>query len=115
MPRFEDPQSGLREEYKRMIRAHRRAVDRLIDQGFERVEAEMSAEPQLDFSRFADLRCGARTKRDGSPCRLKSIYGCGRCKLHGGLSTGPRTKTGKRRAAKNGLLAHRGEANPMRP
>jgi hypothetical protein len=49
-------------------------------------------------------RCGARC-RDGHPCQANATRdaetGCyvrnGRCRLHGGLSTGPRTKAGKRR------------------
>ncbi|MEN2426302.1 HGGxSTG domain-containing protein [Chromobacterium vaccinii] len=52
------------------------------------------------------LTCGART-RAGTPCKLTSIYGNGRCKLHGGLSTGPRTTDGKRRAAQNGTTPKR--------
>lgn len=49
---------------------------------------------------IADLPCGAKT-RAGTPCKLTSIYDNGRCKFHGGLSTGPRTAKGKRKAAKN--------------
>lgn len=47
-----------------------------------------------------DLRCGAKT-RAGAPCKQKAIYGNGRCKFHGGLSTGPKTEEGKRRSAAN--------------
>ena len=47
------------------------------------------------------LPCGAKT-RSGTPCKLTCIYSNGRCKLHGGLSTGPTTKEGKARAAANG-------------
>jgi hypothetical protein len=47
------------------------------------------------------LPCGAKT-RSGTPCKLTSIYSNGRCKLHGGLSTGPTTQEGKARAAANG-------------
>lgn len=36
-----------------------------------------------------DLRCGART-RAGTPCKRRDLYISGRCKLHGGLSTGPK-------------------------
>ena len=42
-------------------------------------------------------RCLARTRR-GSPCQNPAIRGRGRCKLHGGLSTGPRTPEGKARS-----------------
>jgi hypothetical protein len=48
------------------------------------------------------LRCGART-RAGTPCKQKAIYTNGRCKWHGGLSTGPRTPDGKKRSALNGF------------
>ncbi len=48
------------------------------------------------------LACGAKT-RAGSPCKLTSIFINGRCKLHGGMSTGPTTKRGKALAAQNGL------------
>lgn len=50
-----------------------------------------------------DLTCGARTKATGRPCRRKDIYSNGRCKLHGGLSTGPKTDEGKRKVALNGF------------
>ncbi len=49
-----------------------------------------------------DLRCGAKT-RAGTPCKLNSIYSNGRCKFHGGLSTGAKTKEGKAKVAKNGF------------
>lgn len=48
----------------------------------------------------ADLTCGART-RAGTPCKRRDLYRSGRCKLHGGLSTGPRTAKGKRLSARN--------------
>lgn len=40
--------------------------------------------------------CGAKSKRTGNPCKL---YPCrnGRCHLHGGKSTGAKTKAGKLR------------------
>ena len=37
-----------------------------------------------------DMRCGART-RAGTPCKRRDLYGSGRCRLHGGLSTGPKS------------------------
>jgi hypothetical protein len=36
-----------------------------------------------------ELRCGART-RAGRPCKRRDLYKSGRCRLHGGLSTGPK-------------------------
>jgi hypothetical protein len=38
-------------------------------------------------------RCGAKT-RSGSPCRSAAMPN-GRCRMHGGPSTGPRTEAGK--------------------
>jgi len=63
-------------------------------------------EPRQQITEFPEelrgLACGART-RAGHPCRLTSIYQSGRCKFHGGLSTGPTSAAGKRKAAKNGF------------
>lgn len=47
-----------------------------------------------------DMVCGAKTKA-GRPCRRKDIYANGRCKFHGGLSTGPKTSGGKQRSSMN--------------
>jgi len=55
-----------------------------------------------------DMTCGART-RVGTPCKQRVLYRSGRCKLHGGLSTGPRTIKGKRRSARNGIRTKRGK------
>ena len=44
--------------------------------------------------------CGAKAKSTGKPCLAKALAN-GRCKLHGGMSTGPRTDEGKRRALAN--------------
>lgn len=55
--------------------------------------------PPLPYE-LTDLRCEAKT-RAGTPCKRKDIFLNGRCKLHGGLSTGPRTAEGKKRSALN--------------
>ena len=39
-------------------------------------------------------RCGAKT-RSGSPCKRPANKQKGRCRLHGGASTGPKTNEGK--------------------
>ena len=51
--------------------------------------------PSGDF--LAAPRCGACT-RAGHPCRQPAMAN-GRCRLHGGKSTGPRTATGRARSA----------------
>jgi hypothetical protein len=43
-------------------------------------------------------RCGART-RSGTPCKGPAMPN-GRCRMHGGPSTGPRTSEGKERASR---------------
>ena len=48
-------------------------------------------------------RCGARRKYDGKPCQAKALEN-GRCKYHGGLSTGPKTLEGVRRYHANRKL-----------
>ena len=42
--------------------------------------------------------CGART-RAGHPCRARGLGRGGRCRNHGGASTGPRTEAGRQRIA----------------
>ena len=45
---------------------------------------------------FAAPRCGAR-RRDGGDCRQAAMVN-GRCRMHGGKSTGARTEAGKAKA-----------------
>ena len=44
--------------------------------------------------------CGARRKYDGQPCQAKALKS-GRCKYHGGMSTGAKTYQGKLRSWRN--------------
>lgn len=46
------------------------------------------------FSIDADTPCGAMT-RSGRQCRCTITYRNGRCKWHGGFSSGPKTETGR--------------------
>jgi hypothetical protein len=41
-------------------------------------------------------RCGARSRRTGKPCAGPAMAN-GRCRMHGGSSTGPRTAEGLER------------------
>jgi hypothetical protein len=43
-------------------------------------------------------RCGAKTRRNTHCGRM--AMACGRCRMHGGLSTGPRTAEGRERVRK---------------
>lgn len=108
-------------ELRRRLRAHYDEADRVRAER-ERIEEEYWA-AELDERLFwrdrtatkmpilpaspvfpeecRGMTCGAKT-RAGTPCKRKDLYGNGRCKLHGGASTGPKTKRGKRKSARNG-------------
>ena len=43
-------------------------------------------------------KCGAHARSTGKPCKAKALTN-GRCRNHGGLSTGPRTFAGRRAVA----------------
>jgi hypothetical protein len=59
----------------------------------ERVRARLEALVMANAAR----RCGARSQRTGKPCRAAAMLN-GRCKVHGGKSTGPRTPEGLERS-----------------
>jgi hypothetical protein len=101
----DDEQDQLRRAFRLANRRRRAAERRLLADGVPEYELAIHL-PAEDWTMFADLRCGARTRR-GTACKQQSLYACGRCRLHGGLSTGPRTPEGKSRAAINGRLPKR--------
>lgn len=41
------------------------------------------------------MTCGAKAKSTGEPCKSTQIFSNGRCKFHGGLSTGPKSAAGR--------------------
>jgi len=45
------------------------------------------------------IKCGAYARSTGHPCQAKAMAS-GRCKNHGGMSTGPRTAEGKKAIGK---------------
>ena len=56
------------------------------------------------MNRESRTKCGALTRK-GTPCRAPVVWDIianrprnGRCRMHGGLSTGPRTKEGQKRS-----------------
>lgn len=95
-------------EKRKRYRAFYEAVGAEFDE--QRLNGHRNASPQLEP--FPDdlrgLECGAAT-RAGTPCKQIAIYINGRCKWHGGLSTGPKTEAGKRAAAANGKFGGRGK------
>jgi|SRR5271170_4715981 len=48
-----------------------------------------------------DMVCGGKGRRSGRPCQCREIYANGRCKWHGGASTGPKTAEGRARSQGN--------------
>ncbi len=52
----------------------------------------------LPLKRKFQPRCCAKT-RAGAPCIMRVVPGKRRCRFHGGLSTGPKTKAGRARIA----------------
>lgn len=67
-----DEQLEMRKRYRVWARAINRGEDRPFPEGCQ------------------DLRCGAKT-RVGTPCKRLDLGAGGRCRLHGGLSTGPKS------------------------
>jgi hypothetical protein len=59
----------------------------------------------------AGLMCCAKT-RAGHACKQRAVYSSGRCKFHGGMSTGPKTEAGKANSSRNGKYGRRG--NPIK-
>ncbi len=48
-------------------------------------------------------RCGAHARTTGKPCRGAAMAN-GRCRMHGGKSTGPRTPEGLKKCRENRLV-----------
>ncbi len=76
-------------------------------------EARFLQEPGNELMQFGEplprfpdelcgMMCGAQN-RNKVPCKQRVLYANGRCKFHGGASTGPRTRKGKAKSAKNGF------------
>lgn len=72
--------------------------------------SRFTSPPQIP-SDLAALQCGAKT-RQGHPCKRTDIYLSGRCKFHGGLSTGPKTPEGRAQCALNGRNPKRKKQTP---
>ena len=93
-----DEQAELRRLWKKAVRE--------MDEARDGDGTEIHA-PHTDWQQFCGLMCGATSKRTGQPCRRKDLFASGRCKFHGGMSTGPSSAAGKARSASNGGSARR--------
>lgn len=79
-----------RRRWRKYNELHRAVADQWRERGY--------TFPPPQYPTFPDdlraLTCGAKTRK-GTPCKRKDLHKSGRCKLHGGLSTGPRTEEGR--------------------
>ena len=106
-----DPQKDLRDKWRQYwsefsrIQSHWENLMEIYESEWDVGDSEWSESPIIFDSpgltlELADLRCGAKT-RVASPCKRRDLHPNGRCKLHGGLSTGPITVGGKRISSEN--------------
>lgn len=83
--------------------ARRRHIDwlvRYLGRDYRTAVHEVAAANRAARNRpLCGEKCGAKTRK-GTPCQCKALAN-GRCKYHGGKSTGPKTEEGKTRAARN--------------
>ncbi len=91
-------------EKRALLKAYYKESEKIFSEWAERGYSHPSPDipPYPEICR--GMTCGAKT-RAGTLCKRMDIFANGRCKLHGGLSTGPKTTAGKRRSSENGLLA----------
>jgi hypothetical protein len=79
--------------------AKRRAMF-YIDNGYLPPETPLPPLPEFP-PECRGMICGGKSRRTGNPCQSRMLYTNGRCKWHGGLSTGPKTAAGKARSLGN--------------
>jgi len=92
-------------EYEERLEQHHEYVISRVIKGDYRAASLPNPEPPeyIPLPKVLhNLTCGAKT-RAGTSCKRTDLYRSGRCKFHGGMSTGPRTKKGKKKVAKNGF------------
>ncbi len=82
-------------------------IDELVDRKLRLRKAARTPLRRRTLPKWLRPQCGAKT-RAGSRCRATPVWDKkkdkpknGRCRMHGGLSTGPKTEGGKRRALRN--------------
>ncbi|MDD5581197.1 MAG: HGGxSTG domain-containing protein [Methylobacter sp.] len=89
-------------DQRKRLKEHSRRRDAAFDEWAERGYQDPPPKFEPIEADLIGLACGAKT-RAGTPCKLTSIYTNGRCKWHGGCSTGPSTSEGKKRSVLNGF------------
>lgn len=84
-----ETQTELRERFKQTWRQRKRETEVLLAAGV----AEWNLAQRwthIDWREFEQLRCGAWARQAGRPCRNRELWPNGRCRFHGGPSTGPK-------------------------
>lgn len=87
------------EECSRLSHAYEAACNAFIESGGATRNPRPPAYPTFP-NELRGLPCGARNRR-GEPCKRTDLMLNGRCKFHGGMSTGPRSAAGQSRAVAN--------------
>lgn len=95
-------------------------VDAWVDDRIARKKAAHYNKPSKQLPKNLRPQCGAKT-RAGGKCKAPPVWDKannrpvnGRCRMHGGLSTGPKTEEGKRRSLA-GLEYGRGRSKWKKP
>ena len=101
----------MTEALRKLLRAHNEEHRRVADAWRARSYSYPPPKFPVLSEELRGLTCGART-RAGTPCKQKALYSNGRCKQHGGLSTGPQTEAGKEQARINGRKGGRPKREP---
>lgn len=81
-------------------RAAKRRAEFFVDHGFWPPRQILPSWPEFP-PECVGMICGGKGRRSGRLCQCREIYQNGRCKWHGGASTGPRTAEGKARSQGN--------------
>lgn len=87
------------EECSRLSRAYSAAQQRYIKSSGMTERPRFSGYPSFP-DELRGLACGAKSRK-GQPCKRTDLMLNGRCKFHGGLSTGPKTMEGQHQARAN--------------
>jgi hypothetical protein len=82
------------------IRNAERRAEFFVDHGFWPPSPPLPSYPIFP-PECQGMICGGKGRRSGQPCRRTDLYANGRCKWHGGLSTGPKTAEGKTKSLGN--------------
>lgn len=88
-------------EHRKRLKAFHVKVRKIEAQWNARDRSYRPRWPEYPLAMVAGMTCEAKT-RAGTPCKLRAIFENGRCKWHGGMSTGPKTEAGKEQARING-------------